>query len=80
MNCLDGLSFIYVFRRRNLKVKPENWRVGQFLAPVLIVGDVVVDLYSIITDNFDHRCSSWSEMLKLLNINEQDLISEFSQL
>lgn len=65
------LSFIIY-----MKVKPENWRIGAFFTPVLIIGEEEVDLYSIIIDNFNNHCTKWNAMLNTLNINGQDLISE----
>ena len=65
------LSFIIY-----MKVKPENWRIGAFFAPVLMIGEEEIDLYSIIIENFNNKCTKWDAMLNTLNINDKDLISE----
>ncbi len=65
------LSFIIY-----MKVKPENWRIGAFFTPVLITGEEEIDLYSIIIDSFNNKCTRWDAMLNALNINDQELISE----
>lgn len=65
------LSFI-IFK----KVKPENWRIGPLFTPIIILKDEEIELHSIMLDNFEHNSTSWSMMLKALDINDQDLISE----
>lgn len=59
------------------KVSPENWKIGSFFIPVIIIKDDEFDLYSIINDNFNHNCKRWNDMLEALNINEQELINKF---
>ncbi len=61
-----------------LKIKPENWRIGPSFTPELIVEDQVIDLYSIIIDSFNFKSANFNEMLKTLNIDGHDLISELS--
>ena len=56
------------------KVKPSNWKIGASFTPVIITGNEEYDLYSIISDNFNHDSSGWNFMLKGLNINAQDEI------
>ncbi len=65
------LSFIIY-----MKVKPEHWRIGQFFTPVLIIEEEEIDLYSIIIQNFNNKCTRWNAMLEALHINDQGLISE----
>ena len=57
------------------KVNPENWKIGSLFIPVIIVKDDEFDLYSIIDDNFYNNSYRSNDMLKALNINEQEIIN-----
>lgn len=59
-----------------MKVKPEDWRIGLFFTPILIIEEEEIDLYSIIIENFNNKCTRWDAMIEALRIDDQDLISE----